>query len=85
MKALVQDGSGSADVLHLREIDVPAVADDRVLVWVRTAVASRPDRNGSARRRGQSSGQKARARGGSLALERRRHESTIGRFDFTVR
>ena len=32
MKALVQDGSGSADVLHLREIGVPAVTDDRVLV-----------------------------------------------------
>ena len=32
MKALVQDGSGSADVLHLREIGAPAVTDDRVLV-----------------------------------------------------
>lgn len=34
MKALVQDGSGSADVLHLREIETPAVTDDRVLVKV---------------------------------------------------
>jgi NADPH:quinone reductase-like Zn-dependent oxidoreductase len=34
MKALAQDGSGSADVLHVREVDVPAVADDGVLVKV---------------------------------------------------
>ena len=32
MKAIVQDGSGSADVLQLREIDRPVVTDDRVLV-----------------------------------------------------
>jgi len=37
MKAIVQEGSGSADVLHLREIDRPAVGDDRVLVRVRAA------------------------------------------------
>jgi 2-desacetyl-2-hydroxyethyl bacteriochlorophyllide A dehydrogenase len=37
MKALVQEGSGSADVLHLREIELPAVGDDRVLVRVRAA------------------------------------------------
>ena len=37
MKAIVQDGYGSADVLHLREIDTPAVADDLVLLRVRAA------------------------------------------------
>src|SRR5207237_8843584 len=37
MKASVQDGYGSADVLQLREVDKPAVADDRVLVRVRAA------------------------------------------------
>lgn len=37
MKAIIQEGSGSADVLHLREIDKPAVPDDRVLVRVRAA------------------------------------------------
>jgi NADPH:quinone reductase-like Zn-dependent oxidoreductase len=37
MKAIVQDGYGSADVLHLREIDVPAVSDDLVRVRVRAA------------------------------------------------
>ena len=37
MKAIVQDGSGSADVLQLREIDRPVVTDDRVLVRVRAA------------------------------------------------
>ena len=37
MKAIVQEGSGSADVLHLREVEVPALSDDRVLVKVRAA------------------------------------------------
>jgi len=37
MKALVQEGTGSADVLHLREIERPAITDDRVLVRVRAA------------------------------------------------
>jgi len=37
MKAIVQEGSGSADVLHLREIDRPELPDDRVLVRVRAA------------------------------------------------
>jgi NADPH:quinone reductase-like Zn-dependent oxidoreductase len=37
MKAIVQEGSRSADVLHLREIDRPAVTDDIVLVRVRAA------------------------------------------------
>jgi len=43
MKALVQDGSGSADVLHLREISVPAVTDDRVLVKVHAASVNAAD------------------------------------------
>jgi NADPH:quinone reductase-like Zn-dependent oxidoreductase len=43
MNALVQDGSGSADVLHLREISVPAVADDRVLVKVHAASVNAAD------------------------------------------
>ena len=37
MKALVQEGTGSADVLHLREIERPVLPDDRVLVRVRAA------------------------------------------------
>ncbi|TME59201.1 MAG: NAD(P)-dependent alcohol dehydrogenase, partial [Chloroflexi bacterium] len=37
MKAIVQDGYGSADVLRLQEIDRPVVADDGVLVRVRAA------------------------------------------------
>lgn len=37
MKAIVQDGYGSADVLHLQEIDTPAVTDDLVRVRVRAA------------------------------------------------
>lgn len=37
MKALVQDVYGSADVLELRDIDRPAIADDDVLVEVRAA------------------------------------------------
>src|SRR5437867_659120 len=37
MKAIVQEGSGSADVLHLREVERPANEDGRVLVRVRAA------------------------------------------------
>lgn len=37
MKAIVQEGSGSADALRLREIDTPLVTDDLVLVRVRAA------------------------------------------------
>ena len=37
MKALVQDGDGSADVLHVRDIARPALAADRVLIKVRAA------------------------------------------------
>ena len=37
MKAIVQEGSGTADVLKLREIERPVLADDRVLVRVHAA------------------------------------------------
>src|SRR5688572_14637711 len=37
MKAIVQDGFGSADVLELRDIDPPPVGDDDVLVRVHAA------------------------------------------------
>lgn len=37
MKALVQEGTGSADVLHLREVPSPALEDGRVLVKVKAA------------------------------------------------
>lgn len=43
MKALVQEGSGSADVLHVHEIAMPAVADDRVLVRVHAASVNAAD------------------------------------------
>lgn len=37
MKALVQEGYGSADVLHVRDIAKPAVTEGRVLVRMRAA------------------------------------------------
>src|SRR5829696_1482284 len=37
MKAIVRDRYGSADVLHLRDIEVPRVGDDTVLVRIRAA------------------------------------------------
>jgi NADPH:quinone reductase-like Zn-dependent oxidoreductase len=37
MKAIVQDAYGSADLLHLRDIDRPPIGDDEVLVQVRAA------------------------------------------------
>jgi NADPH:quinone reductase-like Zn-dependent oxidoreductase len=37
MKAMVQDTYGSAEVLHLREIDRPEIGDNEVLVRVRAA------------------------------------------------
>lgn len=37
MKAIVQDRYGSADVLQLRDIDMPAFSDDEVLVKVHAA------------------------------------------------
>jgi len=43
MKAVVQEGYGSPDVLQLREIEKPAVGDDRVLVKVRGAALNAYD------------------------------------------
>ena len=37
MKALVQEGRGSADVLHLRDVPRPALTEGRVLVRMRAA------------------------------------------------
>lgn len=37
MKAIAQEGSGTADVLHLREVEKPVITDDQVLVRVRAA------------------------------------------------
>ncbi len=41
MKAIVQDTYGTADVLELRDIDVPEIADDQVLVRVHAAGVDR--------------------------------------------
>ena len=41
MKAIVQDSYGPADVLELRDIATPAIADDEVLVRVRAAGVDR--------------------------------------------
>jgi NADPH:quinone reductase-like Zn-dependent oxidoreductase len=43
MKAIVQDGYGSADVLQLREIDKPVVTEGGVLVRVRAASVNARD------------------------------------------
>jgi NADPH:quinone reductase-like Zn-dependent oxidoreductase len=43
MKAVVQEGSGSADVLHLRDVDEPDITDDGVLVRVRAASVNAAD------------------------------------------
>jgi NADPH:quinone reductase-like Zn-dependent oxidoreductase len=43
MRAIVQEGSGSPDVLKLREIARPAVGDDEVLVRVRAASVNAAD------------------------------------------
>jgi NADPH:quinone reductase-like Zn-dependent oxidoreductase len=37
MRAIVQEGTGSADVLHLRDVEKPALEDGRVLVRVHAA------------------------------------------------
>ena len=37
MLAIVQEGTGSADVLHLREVGRPALSDGRLLIRVRAA------------------------------------------------
>src|ERR687894_946080 len=41
MKAIVQDTYGSPDLLELRDIDIPEIADDEVLVRVRAAGVGR--------------------------------------------
>jgi NADPH:quinone reductase-like Zn-dependent oxidoreductase len=41
MKAIVRDTYGSPDVLELRDIDIPEIADDEVLVRVRAAGVDR--------------------------------------------
>ena len=43
MKAIVQDRYGSADVLHLRELDTPAIGDRDVLVRVRASAVHAGD------------------------------------------
>ncbi|MGH9870023.1 MAG: NAD(P)-dependent alcohol dehydrogenase [Candidatus Polarisedimenticolia bacterium] len=43
MKAIVQDGYGSPDVLKLRDIEKPVVGDDRVLVRVSAASVNAAD------------------------------------------
>jgi NADPH:quinone reductase-like Zn-dependent oxidoreductase len=43
MRALVQDGSGSAEVLHLREIETPIISDEGVLVRVHAASVNAAD------------------------------------------
>jgi len=43
MRAIVQEGSGSPDVLKLREIERPAVGDDEVLVRIRAASVNAAD------------------------------------------
>jgi len=43
MRAVVQDRYGSADVLEVREIDLPAVGDDEVLVRVRASSVNPAD------------------------------------------
>ena len=43
MRAVVQEGQGSADVLQIRELPLPAVADDRVLVRVKAASINAAD------------------------------------------
>ena len=37
MKAIFYEKYGQPDVLGLREVDMPPVKDDEVLVWVRAA------------------------------------------------
>lgn len=43
MKALVQEGSGSADALQLRDVPVPPVSDGRVLIKVHAASVNAAD------------------------------------------
>jgi NADPH:quinone reductase-like Zn-dependent oxidoreductase len=41
MKAIVQDEYGSPDVLGLKDIDIPEISDDEVLVHVHAAGVGR--------------------------------------------
>src|ERR671915_1206792 len=41
MKAMVRDAYGPPDVLELRDIDIPEIADDEVLLRVRAAGVGR--------------------------------------------
>jgi NADPH:quinone reductase-like Zn-dependent oxidoreductase len=43
MNAIVQDGTGSADVLTLRQIALPDLPDDRILIRVRAASVNASD------------------------------------------
>jgi NADPH:quinone reductase-like Zn-dependent oxidoreductase len=43
MKAIVQDTYGSPDLLELRDINKPVIADNEVLVAVRAAAVNPPD------------------------------------------
>ena len=43
MRALVQEGNGTADVLHFREVDVPQIGDSGVLLRVRAASVNAAD------------------------------------------
>lgn len=43
MKAIVQDTYGSPDLMELKEIDKPAIADNEVLVGVRATAVNPPD------------------------------------------
>ena len=47
MKAIVQDRSGSEQVLRLRDVDTPIPADDRVLLRVRAASVNALERSSS--------------------------------------
>ena len=43
MRAVVQTGQGSPDVLHIREITIPTITHDRILVRVRAASVNASD------------------------------------------
>ncbi|HEX9140616.1 MAG TPA: NAD(P)-dependent alcohol dehydrogenase, partial [Gaiellaceae bacterium] len=43
MKAIIQEGQGSFEVLHLREVERPVLEDDRALVRVRAASVNAAD------------------------------------------
>ena len=43
MKAIFQDTYGSPEVMALRDIEMPVITDDEVLVRVRAAAVNPPD------------------------------------------